>query len=92
MSDKTECPGCGSYSSSILRAFDDEDPCPVCGLSADAAAEVFAARRRGADAALTKRYADAVLRADKAEARARQLEDVLHEVRTALDKIKDQRS
>lgn len=39
MSRKLTCPGCDSRSSSVLTAFLDEEPCPGCGMAADAMAE-----------------------------------------------------
>lgn len=84
MSDKAECPACGSYSSTIRRAFGDGDPCPSCGLSADAAAEVMAIRRRDADAELTRRCEEATVRADRTETRVRQLEAALDGLQKTL--------
>lgn len=59
MSNKAHCPGCDSYLSSIYEAFEYGGPCPNCGLPADAAAAVEAARNRHADEALVQRCIDA---------------------------------
>lgn len=79
------CPGCDARTSLVLARFLDGEPCPSCGLSAAAAAEVLDARKRGADADLTHRYAVAVKRADLAEAEVARLREKLDRVREALD-------
>lgn len=57
MSNKQECPGCESYSSSVLAAFERGEPCPYCGLSAAAALEIEAVKTSRADGALRERLA-----------------------------------
>jgi hypothetical protein len=84
---KMTCPGCGSYTSNVLHAYNDEDPCPHCGLSAEATAEVLQARRRNADAELTKRYTEMTVRADRAEVRVRQLEEAIATMRRTFDEV-----
>jgi hypothetical protein len=35
VADKTTCPGCESYTSGVLAAFRNGEPCPYCGLAAE---------------------------------------------------------
>lgn len=83
------CPACGAHSSSVLRAFEEDASCPYCGLSATAAAEVLNARRSAADTELTQKYAEAVIRADKAETRAARLARALDSIRSVLESTVD---
>ncbi len=85
MSNKATCPGCDAHLSSIWMADEDGEPCPNCGLSHTAREEVRNARRRSADAELKEKYAEAVMRADRAEREARALRARLQRVKTALD-------
>ncbi|MGW0578322.1 hypothetical protein ACWD25_20655 [Streptomyces sp. NPDC002920] len=66
MSRKMECPGCGSYTSRVQEAFDQEQPCPHCDLSADAAREVLTIRQSRADAELKAKYEQAIKDRDTA--------------------------
>lgn len=88
MADKETCPGCDSTTSNVLRAFEDGEPCPHCGLSASAAQEIDAARERHANAELTEKYAEAVKRADKAEQEASELRRYLADVKAVIDRWK----
>jgi hypothetical protein len=85
VSDKIECPACNSYTSDVARAFRDDRPCPTCGLSAEAAAEILAVRTARADEALKGRLEAALVRAGKAEAEASSLRIRLEAVREALE-------
>lgn len=85
MSEKMICPACDAYTSSVLQAFEEGEPCPSCALPALVAAEIVAARARGADAKLIKNYQESTKRERAAEARARELEWRLKEVRLALE-------
>jgi hypothetical protein len=85
MSDKMTCPGCNSYTSSILLAFEDERPCPHCGLSAEATTELLAVREKVANDELKAKLTAALLRADKAERRVYRLEDALREIKGNLE-------
>lgn len=67
MADKATCPACDSETSTIYRAFNEGEACPYCGLPADAANAVLAARERGASEQLVERAALAEQRAAKAE-------------------------
>jgi hypothetical protein len=49
------CPGCDAHTSTVLSRFRDERPCPYCGLSYEAIAEVLTVRKRGANDELTAR-------------------------------------
>ena len=85
MADKMICPACDAYLSSIAMAFRDSEPCPNCGLPAEAAVAVLAAQKRGADEALTKKYAEAETRAAEAEAEARRLREKLRRIKRELE-------
>lgn len=84
MSEKATCPGCDGYSSSILRGFEEEGACPFCGLSAEVAAAVDAARERKADSDLADRVLAAEKRAMKAEREALALRRVVVSIRGHL--------
>ena len=71
MSDlKTTCPACDSETSAIGMAFRDGEPCPYCGLPAEAAEAVMEARKREeASELVLERMAKAEARAAMAERR-----------------------
>lgn len=70
MSDfKVHCPGCGDYSSAIGMAFSNGDPCPTCGLSAAALAEITSVRATHANDAVKAEFEKLCVRADLAESR-----------------------
>ncbi len=85
MSEKRECPACDSCTSSVLSAFAQGQPCPYCGLSAEAADELEAARVRGASEALVASTAQALRRAEVAETEALRLRGLIVQARRALD-------
>lgn len=89
MSDKIECPGCNSYTSSVARAVRDGEPCPYCHLSADAIETVIEARRRHGETQLVEQLKEALKRADAAEAQAGRLRAALWMVRSAFSELKD---
>lgn len=72
------CPGCNAHTSGVVTAFEEGDPCPYCGLPATATAEILDARKRSADAELTKRYEEAVKRAGRLEAENHALRGALN--------------
>lgn len=84
MGERLECPACESETSTVLIRFRDGEPCPYCGLSAAAMAEIFDARKRGADKALMTKYTEAVKRADKAEREVSHLRSKLSRIEQAL--------
>lgn len=85
MADKMTCPACDAHLSSVLQAFREGDPCPVCGLPADAASAVLAAQKRGADVELVERLTKAEQRAGKAEAEAMRLREKLQRIKWAIE-------
>lgn len=89
MSEKLLCPGCNTYTSSVLEAWQMDEPCPKCGLSAEAISEVRGVRRRLADEALKTQCEHALIRADRAETRLRKLELALEYIRAALAKTEE---
>lgn len=90
MSSKMTCPGCGAHSSGVLIAYRDASRCPFCGLSAAATGEIVEVRRRCADADVARRYTEAAVRADRAEARNRKLEAALTKLRRAFDEVTEE--
>ena len=94
MSNKTTCPGCDSYLSDITRAFDAGEPCPVCGLSAQAAFEIEAVRMKRGDESLKQQLEEALIRAGKAETEARRatrrLERIKYELERSLSEDPDE--
>lgn len=80
MSDRMECPGCGSFSSTVLIRYQDGADCPFCGLSNAAMTEIGAVRKSKADKDLIEKYEAAVkeLAAARAEtAKARRFLDAI---------------
>ena len=84
MSDlKRTCPACDSETSAIGMAFRDGEPCPYCGLPAEAAEAVIRARRRGAAEDVLERMARAEARAARAEARLARLLGAVDDIERA---------
>lgn len=81
MSYKETCPGCGSHTTDVASARINGDPCPRCGLSADASTEIMTVQRGRADEAVKAEFADLRKRADRAERAA----EVLGQIREALN-------
>jgi hypothetical protein len=89
VSDKRTCIGCNSHTSAIYRAFEDDKPCPYCGLLAEVTARVEEARRVGAESGLIKRYQEAEVRASKAEAELLLLRQHLAQIEEAVRRKPD---
>lgn len=85
MSDRMTCPGCNTHTSSVLNAFENDRPCPHCGLSVEATAELLEVREAVANAELKTKLTAALVRADKAEKRVYRLEDALREIKGNLE-------
>jgi hypothetical protein len=84
VSTKTDCPACRAYTSDVTAAVDRGEPCPYCGLSADAILEITAVRQARADEALRKRLETALIERDRARAAAEIAARMLEAVRSAL--------
>ena len=84
MGDKMTCPSCDSHTSGILAAYRDGQPCPVCGLSPEATAQIEAIQDSRANDAAKQIAEDAIKRADKAEREASLLRTRLHKVEDAV--------
>lgn len=87
------CPGCGSYTSSVLSAYEDGSPCPYCGLSNDAAEEILTVRERVADEALKARVEELAkelsgVKAERDKLR-RTLRDLLYAAEVAAKEFKE---
>jgi hypothetical protein len=84
VSEKTECPGCHAVTSSVRVSVMNGDPCPYCGLSADAVLEIGGVRRKQADGELKERLATALADLDRAKAEAVKLRGQVASARQAL--------
>jgi hypothetical protein len=82
---KSACPGCDEYSSRIATAFGEGLPCPNCGLSYDAVAEIRQVQRSRADEELKSRLAGEIRRRGVAEVKVRRLEHRLAEIKQAME-------
>lgn len=91
MGQKMTCPGCRSHTSDILHRFQENEPCPHCGLSAQAALEIEGVRRRTADEALKQRVEELVKEIDQWRRRAELAENYMDEVRSAIDLYDERR-
>jgi hypothetical protein len=80
-----QCPGCGSCSSTITAAFREDRPCPDCGLSSDAAAEILGIQRSRADETLKAHLTEALKAKGIAEGKLRRAEYRLEQIREAMD-------
>jgi uncharacterized membrane-anchored protein len=89
VSDKMECPGCEAETSSVLGAVKRGEPCPYCGLSADAIEAVTEARKRHGETQMVAQLAAALKRAETAEARAAHLSRALDTIERALRGAKE---
>lgn len=87
MSDRMTCPGCNVHTSSVLNAFENDRPCPHCGLSVEATAELLEVREKVANDELKTKLTAALLRADKAERRIYRLEDAIREIKGTLEDL-----
>lgn len=84
VSNKMECPGCGSYASSVLRAYGNGNPCPECGLSAGATLEIRTIRQARADDALKTKLETAIKERDEAQRELRWAKARLEHLAEAL--------
>lgn len=81
MSDiKRSCPACDAYTSNVGIAFRDDQPCPYCGLPAEAALQLDLARERGAQRETLEMAAKAEARAARAEAEVARLRGLVNEI------------
>jgi hypothetical protein len=86
MSMKAECPACKSYRSVIWEMMQGErvGACPSCGLPASVMREIEKARKANADAELTAKLEETLIRAGKAEGEAALLSKHLTAIRKAV--------
>lgn len=88
MGDKMTCPGCDAHTSSVYTAYWDEKPCPHCGLSYGAMAELDEKRRTvrvsRANDEVKAIAEDALKRAGHAEAANERLQRQVDAIRAAL--------
>lgn len=90
MADKRICPGCNAYLSSVREAFDAGLPCPQCGLSAAASAEIEAIQERQANSKLRDRLTTALKERDQARAELALLDDVVSQMRGVMEAMTEQ--
>jgi hypothetical protein len=86
VSNKMTCPGCDAHSSTITQAFTTGEPCPCCGLSAEAAAEIYAIRSSRADEELRSRAEQIARDRDQWRARAQAAEEKLSDIGDIMDR------
>lgn len=86
MVDKMTCPGCGAHTSTVLARVREGEPCPNCGLSAEAIIEVTQVRQRAADEELKGRLSTALIERDRAVTEAARLRAAAESARDALDR------
>ncbi len=86
MSNKAECPACKAWLSGVYDAMEGvREGCPSCGLPGSVIQEIEAARKKHADAELTQRLEEALLRAGKAEAALRAIRRRAYEARAVFN-------
>ena len=78
------CPGCNAYTSSVLIKVQEGEPCPYCGLSAEAIMEINGVRRRQADENLKARLETALIERGRALAEAAKHKRAVESARHAL--------
>jgi hypothetical protein len=84
MSERMKCPGCGTGSSSVLTAYQEDEPCPYCGLSNLAMAEILEIQKTRADTDLKATLTEEIKLRTAAQAKVRQLEYRLDQIRETL--------
>lgn len=89
MSNCTQCPACHSYSSGVFTAFAQGNPCPECGLPADAATAIERARNHHVATETVERLAAAELRVAELEHENIQLH---HQLADIIDAAKRKRT
>jgi hypothetical protein len=82
MSEKTYCPACTSYTSSLREAYENGWPCEYCGLSNDAWVEISTIQRARQDDELSQRFTELRVENDK-------LKRQLHEAHGKLDRLRN---
>lgn len=81
------CPGCDAHLSDILRAYEERDPCPNCGLLADTTSEILAVRERVGAVQLKKQLEEALINAGRFESEAKRLKRQLDEIRWTMSPL-----
>lgn len=82
MGERMTCPGCFLHTSSVLHAFADDEPCPSCGLSAEAAIEIDSIRSGRADEKLKEQLTEALKEVDRLRSTAIRLHRLLAGIQT----------
>ena len=85
MSNKAECPACKAWLSGVYDAMEGvRAACPSCGLPGRVLREIEGARKKHADAEVTAKLEEALVRAGKAEAELARLRNQLYPIRRAF--------
>lgn len=88
MSMKAECPACKAWLSGVWDAMEGvRAACPSCGLPGNVIREVEAARKARADAELTAKLEEALVRAGKAEAEVSILRRYITAIKKAVEDV-----
>jgi hypothetical protein len=85
MGDKMTCPGCHATGSAVRMAYNDDRPCPECGLSNEAASEILRIQATRADEALKQQLGEEIRRRGVAETKLARAEYRLQQLRDALE-------
>jgi hypothetical protein len=89
MADKMECPACKAYLSGIKMAFQNGEPCPECGLSAEAAEEVLSIWDTRANEALQAKAGAQRIELDRATAELGACKTLLRKIGRLVDEHQD---
>lgn len=85
---KAECPACKAWLSGVYDAMEGvRAACPSCGLPGNIIRDVEAARKAKADADLTAKLEEALVRAGKAEAEASILRRHITAIKKAIEDV-----
>ena len=78
------CLGCDAHTSGVLQAFEDGEPCPNCGLSAEATLEIQTVRRSHADGELKAKCEQVLKERDEAQRELRWAKQRLERLASVL--------
>lgn len=84
------CPGCNSSTSSLNEAWDNFEPCPVCGLGPEAWHEVQQIRISRDDDALAMKCSALIIANDKLKQELGETKHKLNKLRGVLREVDDE--
>lgn len=88
MSDKMECPGCNSYTSSVLFNVSRGEPCPYCGLSADSLVEILSVREMRANSSLKGRVEELLKERDGLKREVTALKQFKYSIEASVEELR----